>query len=50
MLVEANKVAQKFVLNNPVKIKNSPTKLLVSGKLIFAKKKIKNTKESNGYT
>ena len=28
---------------NPIKIKNSPTKLLVKGKLIFAKLKIKNT-------
>jgi len=41
ILIPAKKVAQKLIRNNPTRIKNSPTKLLVNGKLIFAKENIK---------
>jgi len=42
-------VLQKFCIKSPIRIKNSPTKLLVSGKLIFANEKIKNVIDNNGY-
>ena len=37
ILVAAKKVAQKLWRKSPTKILNSPTKLLVSGKLILAR-------------
>jgi hypothetical protein len=48
MLVDAKNVAQKLCWKSPIKIINSPTKLLVKGKLILAIEKIKNTIANNG--
>jgi hypothetical protein len=50
MLVDAKKVPQKLCLKKPIKIKNSPTKLLVNGKLMLAKENTKKKKPSHGYT
>jgi hypothetical protein len=48
MLVEEKKLNQKFLKKIPMRRRNSPTKLLVSGKLIFAKEKIRNKKAKIG--
>jgi len=48
ILVAAKTVAQKVCRNSPTKMKNSPTKLLVSGKLIFARENARNTMVNTG--
>jgi len=48
MPVALKKVTILLTLKEPVKIKNSPTKLLVPGKLIFAMVKNKKNIEYKG--
>ncbi len=48
LLNPAKKVAQKCSRKSPRKIRNSPTKLLVSGKLMFAREKRRNTLVKRG--
>jgi hypothetical protein len=48
LLNAAKKVDQKLWRNRPAKIRNSPTKLLVSGKLILASENIRKTLVKSG--
>ncbi len=48
LLKAAKKVAQKCSRKSPRKIRNSPTKLLVSGKLIFARENRRKTLVNRG--